>query len=470
MALTDRSSSSHSTSQSPDRGVTRPLSGLRTALGIVVIGVPVAGFLAAGIAASRGFDAGQPWLWTLVPVCVVAVALAERYPVRIGPEQKVSLGALPCIVAALLLPPAVGPATAAVGALAGNRWIGRTWSETGFNSGNVLVSASAAALIGGIGRDIGAVQDVRAIAGAGAYVVINLVVAVWPASIHSGKPYLGLLRGAAAASWPASLALAACAVTASVLAVEAPIAAVLPLVVLPLVFRMNVAIEAQDKANTQLARVLAAQRRFLTDVSHQVATPLATIMTNLSIIRRQRNSSHAEAIADSVAEAERMKRMLGRLRSLAHADEDVPLRRELVDLADLTADVVRAYAAQARTSGVGVQTDVQVSASVNGDKDLLREAVANLVDNAVRVSPPGAAVTVRVARGMAGPSIDVIDTGPGIDSERLAGLFERFQRSDSGSGLGLAIARRVVERHGGSLKVHTIQGVGSTFTIELPSQ
>jgi signal transduction histidine kinase len=200
-----------------------------------------------------------------------------------------------------------------------------------------------------------------------------------------------------------------------------------------------------------------------------VATPLATIMTNLSILRRSsRSGSAGQAVEDSVAEAERMKRMLARLRALAHADEDVPLRRELVDLAELTSDVVRAYAAQAGTSGVALVTDVRNPSTISADKDLLREAVANLVDNAVRFSPRGADVTLRVARGLAGPSIDVIDNGPGIEEERLPRLFERFQRSDSGSGLGLAIARRVVERHGGTLKVHTARGEGSTFTIELP--
>jgi signal transduction histidine kinase len=200
-----------------------------------------------------------------------------------------------------------------------------------------------------------------------------------------------------------------------------------------------------------------------------VATPLATIMTNLSILRRaSRSGAAGQAVEDSVAEAERMKRMLGRLRSLAHADEDVPLRRELVDLAELTADVVHAYAAQAGTSGVGLVTEVMAPARINADKDLLREAVANLVDNAVRFSPRGADVRLRVARGAAGPSIDVIDSGPGIEEDRLPRLFERFQRSDSGSGLGLAIARRVVERHGGTIHVHTARGEGSTFTIELP--
>jgi signal transduction histidine kinase len=438
-----------------------------------VVGVPLAGIVLAVVAAVQGgFTAAQPWRWLVLPVCLAGCLLAERYPVKIGPEQKVNLGALPSLLAVLLLPPGIGPATAAVGVLAGNRMVRRSWWESIFNAGNVLSAASVAALVGNIGtidNNLGAAQDVRAAAAALLYVVMNLLVAVMPAAFHSGRSYLLLVRQAALGSWPASLTLAASAVSIAVLSIEAPVAAVLPLIVLPLIYRMNLAILAQANANEQLAGVLTAQRRFLTDVSHQVATPLATIMTNLSILRRASHSGTAgQAITDSVAEAERMKRMLGRLRSLAHADEDVPLRRELVDLAELTADVVRAYAAQAGTSGVGLVTEVMAPARISADKDLLREAVANLVDNAVRFSPRGADVTLRVARGAAGPSIDVIDTGPGIEEDRLPRLFERFQRSDSGSGLGLAIARRVVERHGGTIHVQTTRGEGSTFTIELP--
>ena len=431
--------------------------------------------LAAGVAVAvavglhGGLVAAEPWRWALVPACLLGVLLAERYPVKIGPEQKVNLGALPCLVAALLLPPAVGPATAAVGVLAGNRLMRRTWWEAGLNAGNVLLATALAAEVGSLGQRVDAAADMRAAAAALLYVVVNIAVAVVPAALHSGRPYLVLLRQAARATWPASLTLAACAVSIALLAIEAPPAAPLPLVVLPLIYRMNRAIEAQSRANAQLAGVLAAQRRFLTDVSHQVATPLATIMTNLSILRRAtRGGPTEEAVADSVAEAERMKRMLGRLRALAHADEDVPLRRELVDLAELTSDVVRAYAAQAVTSGVELVTEVNGSAQVSADKDLLREAVANLVDNAVRVSPRGSDVKLRVEHGSGGPRIAVIDHGPGIDDERLTNLFDRFQRSDSGSGLGLAIARRVVERHGGTIRVDTARGEGSTFTIELP--
>ena len=405
--------------------------------------------LAGVVAAHGGFVAAQPWRWLLVPACIAGVLLAEKYPLKIGPEQRVDVGALPCLVAVLLLPPGVGPATAALSVLAGSV-LARRWLGDGiFNAGSVLVASSVAALVGAIGNDVDTAQDVRAAAAAFLYVVVNLLLAVW-------------LKKAASASWAASFALAACAVGIAILTIEAPLAAALPLIVLPLIYRMN-------RANEDLARVLAAQRRFLTDVSHQVATPLATIMTNLSIMQRaNRGGAASVAIEDSVAEAERMKRMLARLRALAHADEDVPLRKELVDLAELTADVIRVYASQAGTSGVGLVTEVVAPGRVSGDKDLLREAVANLVDNAVRASPRGADVKVRVARGATGPSIDVIDSGPGIEEQRLPRLFERFQRSDSGSGLGLAIALRVVERHGGTIRVHTARGAGSTFTIELP--
>jgi signal transduction histidine kinase len=443
---------------------------LSAPLRAAVLAIPICGVVLAFAAALEGgLAAPEAWRWGLVPACAVGVLIAERFPVKIGPEQKVNLGALPCLVAALLLPPGIGPAVAALSVAAANLNVRRMWFETAINSGTTLSASALAAMVGAIGRDVDVTQDLRATAAGLIYVAVNLALAVLPGALHSRRPYLQQLKGAFLATWPASLTLAACAVTISLLAVEAPLAAPLPLIVLPLIYRMNLAIKAQADANEQLAAVLAAQRRFLTDVSHQVATPLATIMTNLSILRRaNRRGVAGEAIADSVAEAERMKRMLGRLRALAHADEDVPLRRELVDLAELTADIVRAYAAQAGTSGVGLVSEVGTPARISADRDLLREAVANLVDNAVRVSPRGAAVRLRVDRGSTGPEIAVIDSGPGIDQDRLAGLFERFQRSDSGSGLGLAIARRVVERHGGTIRVHTERGTGSTFTIELP--
>ncbi|HEX9560056.1 MAG TPA: hypothetical protein VGA76_02360, partial [Candidatus Dormibacteraeota bacterium] len=110
----------------------------------VILGVPALGVVLAAAVARGGIATAEPWRWVLVPVCLVAIIVSERYPVKIGPEQKVNLGALPILVAALLLPPAVGPATAAAGVVAGNLVVGRKWREAAFNAGNVLVASSLA--------------------------------------------------------------------------------------------------------------------------------------------------------------------------------------------------------------------------------------------------------------------------------------------------------------------------------------
>ena len=443
--------------------VSRPLRAL-------IVAVPATGvILTAAAAAAGGFTPVQPWRWLLIPVCLGGVLIAEKFPVKIGLGQEVTLGALPCLVAVLLLPAGVGPATAGLSVLAGGWLMRRPWRDAVYNAGNMLVSSAPVALIGPVPPDPEAELDFMATVQGALFILLNLGVGVVPVALRTGRSYWSVLKQTAGMIWPASVALGACAVSMAMLAVDSPAAAPLPLIVLPLIYRMNLAIEAHAKSNEQLAGVLAAQRRFLTDVSHQVATPLATIMTNLTMLSRAtRGESAQEAVADSVAEAERMKRMLGRLRALAHSDEDVPLRRELVDLAELTADVVRAYAAQAGTSGVALVTEVNAHPRIRADKDLLREAVANLVDNALRHSPRGGRVRLRVDRGSSGPTITVTDSGPGIDEDRLSHLFERFQRSESGSGLGLAIVRRVVERHGGTIQVQSQRGEGSAFTIELP--
>src|SRR5205807_3178110 len=133
----------------------------------VVAGVPAAGVLLAVVAAAAGgFSTAQPWRWFVVPACLVGVVLAEKFPVKIGPEQKVNLGALPCLVAALLLPPGIGPATVGLSVLAGNRVVGRSWAETALNSGNTLAAAAVAALIGAVGQDVDATQALRASAAA----------------------------------------------------------------------------------------------------------------------------------------------------------------------------------------------------------------------------------------------------------------------------------------------------------------
>src|ERR1700752_3461725 len=128
----------------------------------------IAGVVAAAVAAGAavgaygGVHVAQPWRWALVPLCFIGVLLAERFPVKIGPEQKVNLGALPCLVAALLLPPAVGPATVAGGANRGNRLMGRTRWELALNASNLGLAAALASAIGNLGQHVDLASELRA--------------------------------------------------------------------------------------------------------------------------------------------------------------------------------------------------------------------------------------------------------------------------------------------------------------------
>src|SRR5260370_36542912 len=155
---------------------------LSPGLRAVVVGVPALGLVLAAVAAGGGITAAEPWRWVLVPICLAAIIVSEKFPVKIGPEQKVNLGALPILVAALLLPPAVGPATAAAGGVAGNLILGRRRRGAAFNAGNVLVASSLAASIGSVGNDTNPRRDARARLAGLVSALRNLLVAVLPAS------------------------------------------------------------------------------------------------------------------------------------------------------------------------------------------------------------------------------------------------------------------------------------------------
>ncbi|HEY8641252.1 MAG TPA: HAMP domain-containing sensor histidine kinase [Candidatus Dormibacteraeota bacterium] len=265
--------------------------------------------------------------------------------------------------------------------------------------------------------------------------------------------------------------MGAVALAAAVLLLRAPWAAPLPLAILPLVYRSNRLLESELESRQQLASLLAAQRRFLTDVSHNVGNPLSTIRTNLSRLGRAHlRAAERDALADAAAESQRLGELFRRLRVLAETDEHVPIRLSDFDLAIMAGELVRAYSSQASARGVELRMEAAAESSVRGDEDLLRQAAANLVENAIRYSPDGGAVVIRVAADTRQARIEVIDQGPGIDPLRLPAIFDRFQTGPGGgSGLGLAIAQSVVERHGGRIEVESRLGVGSRFAILLPA-
>lgn len=220
---------------------------------------------------------------------------------------------------------------------------------------------------------------------------------------------------------------------------------------------------------------LRRQREFAADASHELRTPISVIRAGVDYLRRSPALAQGEAAAavdDIAAESERMARLIDELLLLARADSDaVELRHARVDLTDVADDALRGLARLAEERGVRLELTGE-PAPVVGDPERLRQLVAILVDNAIRLSPTGAPVTVRVTRAGRHAAVAVTDAGPGIRADDLPRLFDRFFRGagapPGGSGLGLSIARWIADRHGGHLDAANVPGGGAAFTLTLP--
>jgi signal transduction histidine kinase len=227
-------------------------------------------------------------------------------------------------------------------------------------------------------------------------------------------------------------------------------------------------------AYSQVERALEAQRRFVADASHELRTPLTTIRGNASLLRQFAGvtpEDRAAALAQIGNEAERMSRLVQDLLTLARADAGQPLARVPVALAPLVEEVV----AQARVLAHGQQLlmDSLPPIEAPGDPDALRQLALILLDNALKYTPPGGRILVRLEAVGDEARLAVSDTGVGIAAEDLPHIFERFYRADharqaGGAGLGLSIAASIAARHGGALAVTSTPGRGSTFTVRLP--
>jgi signal transduction histidine kinase len=453
-----------------DVSVRAAAGALPARLRVLTVLVPVAGALALAGALIADRRPVSPALFAVGLALAAAVVVADFRPVRIAPQQKTSLATVPILVAAFLLPAGVA-ALLMVAAVATANWrLRRRPRGILFNAGMVAIATTLASEIGHM-TDVGFATALRAGAAVLVVVAITILLPALASAAHREVAATAVIRDAFRDSWPQEVALGATAIVCAALLLFAPWLAALPLALLPLVYRTNRLIEAELDSKQALARLLASQRRFLTDVSHNVGNPLATILTNLTLLRRARlPAGHQVALADAAADAARLAELFRRLRVLAETDDELPLQLAPVDLAQLASDLVRAYAGPAASRGVRLDQLTESAVAVTADPDLLRQAAANLVENAIRHSPAGAAITLRVTREQREARLEVIDRGPGIEPERLSTIFERFEHGpEGGSGLGLAIARSVVERHGGSIVVDSRPGAGSRFAILLPA-
>ncbi len=219
-------------------------------------------------------------------------------------------------------------------------------------------------------------------------------------------------------------------------------------------------------------------RRFTADASHEMRTPLTAIRAVGEVGLREPRTEHAyrEVIGSMLEEADRLNRLVESLLTLARAEGGrARLTRERIDLSALAREVADHLSVLAEDKRQAVVIEAPDPVFVLADRVVLRQAVINLLDNAIKYSPAQGEIRVTVAGGPAHATLAVQDCGPGIAPEHVEKIFDRFYRIEKsrsrevgGAGLGLSIARWAVEAHGGRIEVAPAQPGGSLFRIVLP--
>jgi len=223
--------------------------------------------------------------------------------------------------------------------------------------------------------------------------------------------------------------------------------------------------------NAKLTKAQETEQAFLLSVSHELKTPLTSVRGYAEGIG-DGTVTPAEGAAVIGAESSRLERLVGDLLDSARMRKSAfTVRRETVDLAASAQDVVRRYEGTARDAGLTLNLRTDAGGSAVADNDRVLQVVSNLVENAIRCTPPPGTVTITTAPG----SVTVSDTGRGLTSDDLPRAFERFYLYSRygndrpvGTGLGLAIVKELTEALGGTVSVSSVVGVGTAFTVALP--
>jgi two-component system OmpR family sensor kinase/two-component system sensor histidine kinase BaeS len=230
-----------------------------------------------------------------------------------------------------------------------------------------------------------------------------------------------------------------------------------------------------DAVNVMAGRLAASEeqrRNLVADIAHEVRTPLAIIRGNVEGILDNVYAPDPERLAPILEEVEVITRLIDDLQTLSSAEAGMlRLHPESLDVGILVEDVARAFEPQAAGKGVAIRVDVQRVAPVTADGARVRQVIENLLTNALRHTPAGGSIHVRLCAGRHGLEVQVVDTGSGIAPEDLPHIFERYRKApdSTGSGLGLAIARRLVEAHRGSITAASEPGSGTTISFTLPA-
>ncbi|MFZ1994853.1 MAG: HAMP domain-containing sensor histidine kinase [Solirubrobacteraceae bacterium] len=227
---------------------------------------------------------------------------------------------------------------------------------------------------------------------------------------------------------------------------------------------------ALDAARTDTQMMLDRQREFVADASHELRTPLTSVLANLDLLTEELGGEQAETAEAALRSTRRMRRLVGDLLLLARADARRVQPHRPTDLGEALIEAAAELGPMAERHGLSVNAQ---SVVVPGVRDELHRLVLNLLENAVRHTPPGTRVEASTEARDGEAVLIVQDFGPGIPAELSQRVFERFVRGGrdgaKGSGLGLAIVRSVAQSHGGTVTLETPEGgVGTRFVIRIP--
>jgi two-component system, OmpR family, phosphate regulon sensor histidine kinase PhoR len=228
---------------------------------------------------------------------------------------------------------------------------------------------------------------------------------------------------------------------------------------------------------TQRRRLEVLRRDFVANASHELKTPVAAlrVLAETVLTALPDDPEAGRRFAERIArEAERLDVLVRDLLDLSRVERGT-LDVEPVDLVGLAKEVVGGYGDLAEERRIRLHSELQPQVSMRGDRAQLGLLLSNLLDNALRYTPAKGTVCVRLDATESRAMLQVADTGEGIPARELSRVFERFYRVDKararqtgGTGLGLAIVRHVAEAHGGTVRVDSELGRGSTFTVALP--
>ena len=231
-----------------------------------------------------------------------------------------------------------------------------------------------------------------------------------------------------------------------------------------------------DAMAASVERDRKLERRLTTDVAHELRTPLMAIQATVEAMVDGVLPVDEERLVTVDSEVMRLSRLVDSLLKLSRLENRAnPNKQERIDVGEVVSGIIATHEAYVAESGLTLHYKTDSDVIIMGDPDLIRQATANLISNAVRYTDEGGHIYVRVKRGETMASIAVQDTGIGLTPEEARMVFQRFWRADSGRdresgglGVGLTVVKEIVERHDGWVQVEGRKGEGACFTIHIP--